>query len=670
MTEMTLTEARKRARELRKLILHHNTQYHELDAPEISDEVYDSLVVELVEIEKAYPALKRAGTPTERVGGAPSEAFAKVRHTAKQWSFDNVFSDEELGEWDERLKRYLALRGMEKEKRTYVCEHKFDGLKVILEYQHGELVRAATRGDGVVGEDITHTVRTMKDVPHKLTQPVDCVVVGEAWLSKKEFERINKERAKEGEPLFANPRNTAAGSLRQLDPEVTRKRNVNFFAYDIDAITPACVSQEDELALLRRLGFVVNRHYLVATNITDVILYYRRWVTRRDNEAYEMDGVVVKVNEVALQSALGYTAKSPRFGVAFKFPSEEATTVVEDIQLQIGRTGVLTPVAHLQPVRIAGSTVSRATLHNEDQIKKLDVRVGDTVVMQKAGDIIPEILSVIPELRPKGTKPYRFPKKVIGCGGDGSIERVPGMAAHRCAVRDSGVLLRHRLHYFVSKNALDIEGLGPKIVDLLMDEGLVSTYADFFTLKRGDVLNLPSFKEKAADNLLSAIRRAQTVPLERLLVGLSIDHVGEEVARLIAEEFGTLSRVQRASSDALANIYGVGKKVAESVRAWFMDVSHQEELRLLLLHLTVVSPEKKKGGTLEGKSFVFTGILSSCSREDAEAMVRRQGGRASGSISKQTDYLVVGAEAGSKKEKAKKLGVTVLSEDEFRKMSK
>ncbi|HEU4677296.1 MAG TPA: NAD-dependent DNA ligase LigA, partial [Candidatus Paceibacterota bacterium] len=481
----------RRAKELARLIAHHQKLYHEKDAPEISDEAYDSLVRELRGITEAHPDLAHLYEATEVVGGKPSEAFAKVRHRVRQWSFDNVFSDAELRAWEERLMRALEKQGMS-ERVSYVSEHKIDGLKMVLEYEKGALVRAATRGDGVVGEDVTHSARMIADVPTELAKPVTLTAVGEVWLSRREFERINRERERSGEPLFANPRNAAAGSVRQLDPTVTKGRKLSFFAYDVDYVDERTLdgksvptTQYEELAFLRSLGFTVNPHAKHCATLDDAIADYRRWAPKKLSMHYGMDGTVIKVDDIRLQNALGYTAKAPRFGIAYKFPSEEATTVLEDIVLQVGRTGVVTPVAHLRPVLIAGSTVSRATLHNEDQIKRLDARIGDTVVLRKAGDVIPEIVSVVLALRPKGAKPYTFPKKVAECGGDGSIERIPGEAAYRCVARDSAVLHRRRLYYFVSRGAMNVDGVGPKIIDLLLDETLINTASDLYTLTEG-----------------------------------------------------------------------------------------------------------------------------------------------------------------------------------------
>lgn len=670
-------EARKRIDELVAIIEHHRKLYHENDAPEISDEAYDSLVAELAALETEYPKLKHATTPTEIVGGAPSEAFAKVKHRMRQWSFDNVFSDEELHDWEARLYRYLEKEGVRHSVLSYVAEHKIDGLKVVLTYEKGVLVRAATRGDGTIGEDITHTARTVKDIPEKLACAVDITLVGEAWLRATELLRINKEREKNDEPLFANPRNAAAGSLRQLDPSVTASRNLSYFAYDIDTFDARDTklknpeTQWDELELLKKLGFVTNDHSSECKTLADVLAYYKKWMPKKEKMPYGVDGIVIKVNEIALQQALGYTAKSPRFGVAYKFPAEQATTVVEDIQLQVGRTGVLTPVAHLRPVRIAGSTVSRATLHNEDQIKRLDVRMGDTVILQKAGDVIPEIVSVVMELRPKKSKPYKFPTRVAECGGDGSIERIPGQAAYRCVAKDSDTLHRQRLYYFVSKAAFNIDGVGPRIIDLFLEHQLINTYVDLFTLEVGDLKDLPGFKEKAAQNVIDAINDAREVPLHRLLVALSIDHVGEETGRLIAAHFGSLEAIRNASQESVEVIHGVGGIVAASLYAWMHDPLHAQMLDALLPHITIVEPERAAvGGALSGATLVFTGTLPTLSRSVASDMARSAGAHVTSSVSKQTTYVVAGEDPGSKVEKAEKLGVPILDESGFLKLLK
>jgi len=663
---------RKRAKELRDLVAHHQSLYHEKDAPTLSDEAYDSLVQELKTLEETFPELRTNNSPTEAIGGRPDGAFTKVRHQVKQWSFDNVFTVEELRAWETRLFRVLEKEGKGKVSLSYVGEHKIDGLKVILEYKKGTLIRAATRGDGVTGENVTHTAQMVTDIPHTLNQSVSLIAVGEAWLSEKDFLRVNKEREKEGEPLFANPRNTAAGSLRQLDPEVTRSRGLSFFTYDIDffdesegSIRPK--TQEGELNLLRELGFRVNEHYVHARDLDAVIAYYKKWTPKKHTLPYGIDGIVVKVNEVEHQNLLGYTSKSPRFGIAYKFPAEEATTLVEDIVLQVGRTGVLTPVAHLRPVRIAGSVVSRATLHNEDQIRRLDVRIGDTVILQKAGEVIPEILRVVRELRPKNAKAYMFPERVAECGGDGSIERIPGASAYRCVAKNSDTLHRRRLYYFASKGAMNIDGVGPRIIDALLEHNLINTYADFYTLNAGDLRSLPNFKEKSAQNVLASINATRSIPLPRLLTALSIEHVGEETARLIAESCGTIEVIQTASEITLAEIHGVGEIVARSLATWMQDGTHKKTLNALLKHVTPTSFEGYvKDGVLSGKTIIFTGSLPTLSRSDAEAFARKNGAHVVSSVSKKTDYVVVGEDPGSKAVKAEDLGLTILNEKQFR----
>ncbi|MCA9363459.1 NAD-dependent DNA ligase LigA [Candidatus Kaiserbacteria bacterium] len=660
---------RERLKQLRETVVHHRQRYHEADAPEISDEVYDALLKELRDLELT---LEGEVSAADVVGGAVSEAFSKVRHRVKQWSFDNVFTNEELQDWEDRLKRLLTEADKDIKGLTYVAEHKIDGLKLIIEYKAGVLTRATTRGDGEVGEDVTHTAGTIKTLLKTLPEPVDLICVGEVWLSEKEFKRINKQRELSGEALFANPRNAAAGSLRQLDPSVAKERNLSLTVYDIDLLEklPAGIAtpktQWEELQLLKWFGLPTNPYSQLCNNLNAVQDFYDTWSTKRDQQEYGIDGVVIKVNDISLQRLLGYTAKAPRFGMAYKFPAEEATTVVEDIQLQVGRTGVITPVAHLRPVLIDGSTVSRATLHNEDNINRLDVRIGDTVVLRKAGDIIPEILSVVESLRPAKTKPYSFPSKVSECGGDGSIERIPGEAAYRCVSKDSGALHRQRLYYFVSKGALNIDGVGPKLIDLFLDYGLISTYADLFTLTEGDLRDLPSFKDKAASNVVRAIANARKVELYRLLIGLSIDNIGEETARLIAETFGSLAAIQKASLAEVVAIHGVGETVAESLVSWFADPNHQVVLKELLPHLNIINPEEVKGSAkLAGQSFVLTGSLEGLTRDEAKDLIRKNGGTVSSSVSKKTSYVIVGAEPGSKAAQAEKLAVPVLSEREF-----
>lgn len=670
---MSIADQKKRLKQLRETIAYHQKRYHVEDSPELSDEAYDALIEELQKLELSIEGKVSAVSST--VGGAASDAFSKVTHKARQWSFDNVFSKEELDEWGARVQRGLADADKGSQKLTYVAEHKIDGLKLVIEYERGVLVRASTRGDGEVGEDVTHTANTIASLPKTLKYPVSLLCVGEVWLAEKTFDRINAQREASGEALFANPRNAAAGSLRQLDPEVSRSRGLALTVYDLDLLdvhdTKLSVpeSQWEELLFLKSLGLPTDKNSKLCKSLSEIQDFYDFWKEKRDTLVHGIDGVVIKVNEVALQKVLGYTAKAPRFGIAYKFPAVEATTVVEDIQLQVGRTGVITPVAHLRPVRIDGSTVSRATLHNEDNIARLDVRVGDTIILRKAGDIIPEIVSVLLTLRPTKTKAYHFPKTVAECGGDGTIERIPGEAAYRCVSRDSGALHRQRLYYFVGKTALNIDGVGPKIIDAFLDHGLISTHADLFTLTTGDIKDLPGFKDKSAENIIAAINAVRTIPLHRFLVGLSIDNVGEETARLLADRFGSVAALRAAAASDIASIYGIGDVVAESIHLWFKNKNNLKTVEDLLHYVT---PETESGqatsATLQDKTFVLTGTLTAYSRDEAKEEIQKRGGKVSGSVSKKTDYVVVGTEPGSKVEEATRLGVAILDEAAFVKL--
>ncbi|HRH22684.1 MAG TPA: NAD-dependent DNA ligase LigA [Candidatus Paceibacterota bacterium] len=661
-----------RVEKLKKVIDEHRYKYHVLDAPEIADTAYDTLIQELEDIEKKYPEIITPDSPTQRVGAEPLPYFEKVTHTIPQWSFNDAFDEEGIREFDARVKRFIKSETGKDVSVEYVCELKIDGLKVVLEYEKGLLIRAATRGDGLVGENVTQNVRTIASVPLKLTREIDVIVEGEVWMSKSSLERVNKERAKEGQELFANPRNAAAGSIRQLDPKITASRRLDNFVYDVAKTSEKVPSQQSgELEYIRGLGFKLNPHFRVCSSVEEVISYWKEWQKKSAKQDYLLDGVVVKVNERSYQDVLGYTGKAPRFGIAFKFPAEQVTTVVTDIVLQVGRTGVITPVAVLRPVLVAGSTVSRATLHNEDEIQRLDVRIGDTVVIQKAGDVIPDIVKVLTELRTGKEKKYVFPKKVVGCGGDGSIERIPGQAAYRCVVLDSDTLLKRRLYYFISKGALNIDGLGPKVIDLLMENNLVARFSDIFSLKKGDLEMLPRLGEKSADNIITAIDQARKTTLSRLLTGLSIQHVGEETAIAVAEHFKTLDAVMKASLDEFQHIDGVGDVVAQSLYEWFRNKDNVSEVERLKKELDIQVPEKKSSNEhISGKTFVLTGTLESMSRDEAEDLIRKFGGKMSGSVSKKTDYVVYGAEAGSKLSKAQELGVKTLNETEFSKFLK
>lgn len=654
---------KERAEKLRDLLEKHRYLYHVLDKPEISDEAYDSLFKELETLEEEHHELITPDSPTQRVGGEPLKEFSKVTHAKQQWSFDDVFDFDELKKWEEKVKNFMKKAGIENEKLEYCCELKIDGLKVIMTYEKGQLVNAATRGDGSVGEDVTHNIKTIQSIPLKLKEKIDITAVGEIWLAKKNLKKINKEREKLGEAVYANTRNLAAGSLRQLDPKITASRQLDSFLYDIDEVKGKKPdSQHGEIQLLSSLGFKVNPFEKVCKSPEEIKKFYDEWTKKKHDLEYELDGIVIKVNSVKIQEALGYTGKSPRWGVAYKFPAEQVTTILEDIVLQIGRTGVITPVAHLKPVLVAGSVVSRATLHNEDEIRRLDVRLGDTVILQKAGDVIPDIVSVVQELRPKGSKPYVFPTHVNACGGDGRIERIPGEAAWRCVSKDSFDQQKRKFYYFVSKKCFDIDGLGPKIIDVLLEEGLISSFDDIFTLKRGDLLALPRFAEKSVDNLLESIEKGRTVSLPRFLASLSISQVGEETAYDIAKNFGSLEKISQASFEEIEAIYGVGPIVAKSLYEWFKNSENKKLIKNLVKHVKIEAV--KAGQKLAGKSFVFTGTLN-MDRVAAQETVRKLGGEVSSSVSKNTSYVVAGENAGSKLENAKELGVEVINEEKF-----
>lgn len=657
-------DIRERVEKLRSAVAAYRYRYHVQDESPISPEALDSLKRELAELEARYPELSAESSPTNAIAGEAVASLGKVRHSVPQWSLNDVFTEDELRAWDERVKRMLAQSGYTGPV-SYVTELKIDGLKVVLSYQNGHLVNAATRGDGEVGEDVTHTVRTIADVPEYLAEKATCIVEGEVWMDKDGFALMNEARASRGEPLFANPRNVAAGSVRQLDPSVAAARPLRYTAYDLAQGSEEPADQLAELAYLARLGLPTNPHAQAHSDIDGALAFLARWEKRRDGEAYLIDGAVVKVAERAAQEALGYTGKGPRFAIAWKFPAEQATTVVEGITLQVGRTGVLTPVAHLRAVSVAGTTVARATLHNEDFIREKDVRVGDTVVIQKAGDIIPEIVQVLPEFRSGTEKPWRFPKRSALCGGDGSIERVPGEAAYRCVYPGSFEQQTRKLAHFAGKQGLDIDGLGKKSIELLMREDLVADAADFFELTEDELAELPGFGELSAKNLLAALEAAKAPALSRFVAALGIQHVGEETARALAEAFRTWDALARASVEELAAVYGVGQVVAESFRSFLDDPLEAESLARLLSHVTPRSEAPRGEGSLSGKTLVFTGTLGTLSREDAKARARAAGASTAESVSKRTTYVVAGEAAGSKLTDAERLGVPVLTEEEF-----
>ncbi len=658
-----------RYEKLVKLIDHYRYLYHVLDKPDITDESYDSLIHELIEIEEKYPELVTPQSPTQRVGDEPLSEFKKVKHEVRQWSFDDCFSPEGLKKWDEKIRRMVEKElSLKNEKIEYCCELKIDGLKIILTYKEGKFVQGATRGDGTIGEDVTSNLKTIKSIPLTLPKSVDMTVVGECWLSKKELIKINKEREKNGEQLFANTRNAAAGSIRQLDPKIAASRNLSSFIYDIDKLSEKIPdTQDNELKLISDLSFKTNPYHEVLDSLDGVEKYYRHWSKNKEKLDYGLDGIVIKINSRKIQEALGYTGKSPRWGIAYKFPAEQVTTIVENIVFQVGRTGVITPVAHLRPVLVAGSTVSRATLHNEDEIKRLDIRIGDTVILQKAGDVIPDIVEVLKDLRTGKERVFVFPKKIDACGGDGSIERIEGQAAWRCVNKNSFAQQKRKFYHFVSKKAFNMDGCGPRIIDALLDNNLITNYDDIFTLKKGDLLALPRFAEKSVDNLLSSIEKSRKITLNRFLVSLSIPQVGEETAIDLAKNFGNLEKIRKADVTKLQQINGVGDIVGKSVYDWFLDKDNSKLVERLLEQTEIESVKSNIGkiGKLAGKSFVVTGTLASLSRDEAKDKIRALGGDISESVSSKTSYLVVGENPGSKFDKAQKLGVNILDEEKF-----
>lgn len=659
-------EIKDRVKKLKEIIERHRHLYHTLDKPEIGDEAYDSLVRELEHFEREYPELKSKDSPTDRVGGEPLKEFVKVSHSVRQWSYDDVFDLEGLKKWDEKVRNFIKKEGLEDEKVEYCCELKIDGLKIVLTYENGELVIGATRGDGLVGEDVTNNAKTIESIPLSLNKKISIVVEGEAWIGKKDLEKINKQRKIDNLPLYANTRNLAAGAMRQLDPKMAKERKLQYFVYDIDlSNNKSPETQGDEISFLQELGFQINPNFLVLKNLDAVQSYYESWSKKKDKLDYGLDGIVIKINSNKIQKALGYTAKSPRWGVAYKFPAEQVTTIVEDIVLQVGRTGVLTPVAHLKPVVVAGSTVSRATLHNQDEIERLDVRVGDTVILQKAGDVIPDIVSVVKELRTSKVKKFVWPEKVLQCGGDGRIERIPGQAAWRCVSKNSFEQQKRKFHHFVSKKSFDIEDMGPKVTDLLLEQGLISEYSDIFTLERGDLLDLPRFAEKSVDNLLLSIEKSKKVSLSRFLVGLSIPQVGEETALDLSKHFKTIGRLREVSFEELEVLSGIGPIIARSVVDFFSAKENKKVVDDLLLYVKIEKEKDKSSNKLSGKKFVVTGTLSKMSRDEVKDLIRQNGGEVSESVSKETTYLLAGENAGSKYEKAQELGVSILDEGKF-----
>lgn len=660
------------ADKLRREIRHNEYLYYVLDAPEITDAEYDRMMVRLRELEARYPDSIPADSPTQRVGGRASSQFTEVRHLEPLLSLGNVFSAEELRAFDERVRSGLPAGS----KVEYVMEPKIDGLACSLIYENGKLVRAATRGDGVVGENVTANVRTIRSIPLTLKVPEGEAVPelldvrGEVYMPRQAFMRLNEQRAERGESEFANPRNAAAGSLRQLDPQVTASRSLSFFAYYLVG-EGAQPKHSESLALLARYGFKVSENYKVVENIDEAIKYIGDFNELRQGLSYDTDGAVIKVNDVYQQRILGATGKDPRWATAYKYPPEQAETTLEDIDWRVGRTGVLTPTAVLTPVKLSGSVISRATLHNEDFIRAKDIRIGDRVVINKAGEIIPEVLRVVAEKRTGDEKEVVIPNVCPECGW--RVERQGEEAAIRCTNPHCPALGREGLIHFVSRDAMNIDGCGPSVINALLDAGLVRDAADLYSLRKEDLLKLERMGEKSADNLLAALAESKKNELDKLLFALGIRHVGAKVARILATEFGSMEKLQQAQPEELAQIRDIGDKIAESAVTWLnvpANIDLVERLAVAGLTMTFTPPASQEDNPFFGKTLVFTGTMPTLGRAEAKTMAQDVGAKVSGSVSKKTDYVIAGAEAGSKLEKAQQLGVTVIDEAEFLRLLK
>ncbi len=655
---MDKNTAQKRLEELRREINRHNWLYHTQDAPEISDAQYDQLMRELLELEEQYPELITPDSPSQRVGGQILEGFTPVVHPAPMLSLDNAFSPEDLRAFSARLHRLLGVRP------AYVVELKIDGLAVALEYRDGVFVQGATRGDGSVGEDITANLRTIRTLPLRLTEPVSIRVRGEAFMPRPAFEALNKVREEQGQPLFANPRNAAAGSLRQLDPRIAASRQLDLFVYTLEQAQAHGDSHWQAMNWLEELGFKVNPQRRRFEDIEEVIEYVETWQVKRAELPYATDGMVIKVDDLALQARAGSTAKSPRWAIAWKFPAEQGRSRILDITLNVGRTGAITPTAELEPVQLAGTTVSRASLHNEDYIRDKDIRIGDLVLVQKAGDIIPEIVASLKDKRDGSERIWQPPAQCPACGSD-SV-RVEGEAVRRCPNPSCPAQIRERVIHYASRGAMDIDGLGPAVVDALFRAGLIEDVADLYALKAEEIAKLERMGEKSAANLVAAIEETKKRPLERLLFGLGIRFVGAKAAKLLAQHFGSIEALQAASQEELMAVPEIGEKIAESVVRELADADMRNLIRRLQqAGVNTTQPKRAGGGPLEGKTFVLTGTLDSLTREEAKALIEERGGKVAGSVSAKTDYVVAGEKAGSKLERARQLGIKILNEKEF-----
>jgi DNA ligase (NAD+) len=661
---------KKEVEKLREEIRRHEYLYHVVDEPEISDAAFDKLMNRLKEIEAAHPELVTADTPTVRVGGTPREGFTTVKHARAMLSLDNAFSFDALKDWDRRVRE-----GTGRLVNEYIAEHKFDGLSISLQYEGGVLVRGVTRGDGTTGEDVTPNVKTIRSIPlrvdamtqKKVKLPGAFEVRGEIMMTRKSFEALNKQQEETGGKIFVNPRNAAAGAVRVLDPAITAQRRLDFFAYYlyVDGKVPFA-KHSDSLEALKQMRFRASTDWKLCQGIKEVIAYCEAWDAKREKLPYEIDGVVIKLNSTALQNELGFTSKAPRWAIAYKYPARQETTVVLDILVNVGRTGALTPVAILQPVQVGGVTVSRSTLHNMDEIERLGVQIGDTVLIERAGEVIPHVLKV--EKEGKDRKPFQMPKKCPVCGS--TIHRVEGEVAYRCVNSACPAKMKESVQHYAGRHAMDIDGLGEKIVDQLVEKGMVKDVADLYSLKVQEVAELERMAEKSAQNLIDEIQGSKKQPLARLIYALGIQFVGERTGQLLSEQFSSVEELAGATTEELENVPEVGPKVASSITEFFSEPANRNVIKRLNKAGVRPTAEKRvvKSQKLAGKSFVFTGGLANRSREEAGVLVQQHGGKLSSSVSKKTDYVVVGTDPGSKHDKAKELGVAILTEGEFEKL--
>jgi len=665
-------DIKKKIESLREEIKKHDYLYYVLNQPEISDAEYDKLYKKLVELEKKYPQFITPDSPTQRVSGQPVELFRPVKHSKPMLSLDNTYSAEEVKEWDERVRK-----GLKEEKYAYVTEPKIDGVSVALTYENGILTLGATRGDSETGEDITANIKTIRSIPLSLLPtsyllPKRLEIRGEVYIEKKDFNHLNEEMKSRGETIFANPRNAAAGSLRQKDPHITAQRPLKFFAHSYGEIVGQEINFHWEyLQRLKEYGIKTVEHTKLCKNIDEVITYCKEWEEKRDGLPYEIDGMVLKVNSLVQQEKLGTTLKSPRWAIAYKFPARQATTKIKNIIVNVGRTGIITPVAELEPVECGGVTISHSTLHNFDEIKRLGVKIGDTVLIERAGEVIPKVVKVIETKRTGKEKEFKVPSRCPVCNGP-IVKEKEEEVAYRCINPSCPAQLVRGLIHFGKREAMDIEGLGESVVEQLVEKKMVSDFADIYFLKKEGFLKLDLFAEKKAENLLTAIEKSKNRPLGRLLYALGIRHVGEKAAQVLAEKFERMDNLMKAKVENLTSIYEVGPVMAESVVNFFRQEGTKKLIEKLKKAGINMREEKKKVGPqpLAGKTFVFTGELKSFARTEVETKVKELGGSPTSSVSKKTDFVVVGENPGSKLDKAKSLKITIIDEDEFIKMLK